>query len=302
MIGGMRVTVHPASPVALEPIEAKIRSRFTTLTRAERQLATHMLGNYPVAALGSITALAKAAEVSTPTVVRLVQKLGFRGYTDFQTTLRGEVEEMLISPLAKHERWTDGVPDTHILNRFADAVMGNLQATLGQIDHGEFDAASALLADPARKIVALGGRITHTMADYFVTHMQVVRPNVTLLSDLSSSWPAALLDIGPGDILVVFDIRRYENSVLQPVEVAVEQGAEVILVTDQWVSPVASFARHRFSCHIEAPSAWDSSVSILVLVETLIASVEALTWADTQSRMKRLEALYDRARFFRRFR
>ncbi len=283
-------------------IDQRLREGFTGLTRAERQLATHVLSNYPVAALGSITALAKAASVSTPTVLRLVQKLGYRGYPDFQAALRSEVEEMLVSPLVKHDRWTGGAPETHVLNRFADAVMGNLQATLGQIDHDEFDAVCALLADPARKVVALGGRITHAMAEYFTTHLKVVRPGVALMAELSSAWPAALLDIGPGDVLVVFDIRRYENSVLQPVEMAVEQGAEVVLITDQWVSPAASLARHRFSCHIEAPSAWDSCVSILVLVETLVAGVEALTWDDTQTRMKRLETLYDRGRFFRRFR
>ena len=52
--------------------------------------------------------------------------------------------------------------------------------------------------------------------------------------------------------------------------------------------------------HIEAPSAWDSMVSITVLVETLLASVQALTWAETEARLKRLEGLYDRSRFFRR--
>ncbi len=51
---------------------------------------------------------------------------------------------------------------------------------------------------------------------------------------------------------------------------------------------------------IEAPSAWDSTVAIQVLVETLMAAVQSLTWEDTQARMKRLEDLYARARFFRR--
>jgi DNA-binding MurR/RpiR family transcriptional regulator len=234
-------------------------------------------------------------------VVRLVQKLGFKGYPDFQGNLRTEVEEMLVSPLAKHDRWTGGVPDTHILNRFADAVMSNLQATLAHVDHADFDTACDLLADPARKVVALGGRITHAMADYFVTHMKVVRPDVALMSELSGAWPAALIDVAPGDVLVVFDIRRYENTVLGIVEMAVEQGAEVVLFTDQWLSPAAAFARHVFPVHVEAPSAWDSTVAILVLVETLMAGVEARTWPDTEARMKRLEALYDRARFFRRF-
>lgn len=285
---------------AAATIEHRIKAAFGTLTRAERQLASHIVRHYPVAALGSITALAKAAEVSTPTVVRLVQKLGFRGYPDFQAGLRLEVEQRLISPLAKHDRWAGGAPDTHVLNRFADAVLGNLQATLSQIDHAEFDAVAALLADPARRVFAIGGRITHAMADYFVTHMKVIRPGVSLLSDMSATWPPALIDMGPGDVVVAFDIRRYENAVLQLVELAADQGAEIVVVTDPWVSPAASHARFRFSAHVEVPSAWDSTVAIQVLVETLLAAVQTLTWDGTEARMRRLEELYARARFFRR--
>lgn len=283
-------------------IEDRLRRALPDLTRTERLLATHLLGHYPVAALGSITALARAAGVSTPTVVRLVQKLGYRGYPDFQHALRAEVEDMLASPLAKHDKWAQRAPDTHVLNRFADAVVANLSATLAQIDHAEFDAAAALLADRTRRIHAMGGRITHALADYFVTLMRVVRPEVALIPDLSNAWPAALLDMKPGDVLLLFDIRRYENTVLQVAELAAEQGAEVILVTDRWVSPAAIHARVTLACHIEAPSAWDSTVSILVLVETLLASVQSLTWTETEPRLERMEDLYSRLRLFRRLR
>jgi DNA-binding MurR/RpiR family transcriptional regulator len=288
------------SMAAAETVADLMRAALPDLTPAERHLATHILRHYPVAALGSITALARSAGVSTPTVVRLVQKLGFKGYPDCQASIRGEVEAMLVSPLAKHARWAEGAPDTHILNRFADAVVANLQATLAQIDHAEFDAAAALLADANRQIFALGGRITHAVADYFVTLMKVVRPDVTLMSDMSSSWPPMLLDMRPGDVVVVFDIRRYESSVLQIVEMMAEQGVEVIVITDRWVSPAAALARHTFCCQIEAPSAWDSTVVILVLVETLLAAVQAQSWDRTEPRLKRLEGLYDRARLFRR--
>jgi len=287
---------------AILPLDEQLRTALPDLTRAERQLATHVLSHYPVAALGSITILAKAAQVSTPTVVRLAQKLGYKGYPDFQAALRGEVEAMLVSPIAKHDRWAGGVPETHILNRFADAVMSNMQATLGQIDHAEFDAAAALLADPARHVFAMGGRITHSIADYFTSLMTIVRPEVTLLSDSSSTWQPALLDMQPGDVLLVFDIRRYENAVLQVAEMARERGADIVLITDRWISPASAHARHTLACHIEAPSAWDSNVSLMVLVETLLAAVQDLTWDVTEGRMKRLEELYARTRFFRRHR
>lgn len=284
------------------PLDEQLRSALPDLTRAERQLATHILSHYPVAALGSITALAKAADVSTPTVVRLMQKLGYKGYPDCQRALRAEVEAMLVSPLAKHDRWRGGVPDTHVLNRFADAVIANLQQTVGQIDPAEFDAAAALLADPGRRIFAIGGRITHAIADYFVTLMKVIRPDVTLMSDMSNTWPPALLDMKPGDVLLVFDIRRYENAVLQVAEMARDQGAEIVLITDRWVSPAAAHARHTLACHVEAPSAWDSNVTLMVLVETLLAAVQTLTWETTEGRLKRLESLYAQTRFFRRYR
>lgn len=281
-------------------IEELLRRALPQLTRAEQNLAARILEHYPVAALGSITALAKAAAVSTPTVVRLVQKLGFKGYPDFQTAIRGEVEAMLATPLAKHDRWAAAAPDTHVLNRFADIVLANLSATLGQIDHAEFDAIAALLADEGRQVIAVGGRITHVMADYFVTLMGAVRPGVSLLSQRSNAWPMALLDLRPGDVLLVFDVRRYENAVLQLVEMAKTQGAVIVLVTDRWLSPAAAHADHRLVAQIEAPSAWDSMVSITVLVETLLAAVEGQTWARTAARMKRLEELFAQTRFFRR--
>ena len=290
------------TPVHPMTLDDQLRSALPDLTRAERQLATHILSHYPVAALGSITQLAKAALVSTPTVVRLAQKLGYRGYPDFQSQVRGEVEAMLVTPLTKHDRMANAVPDGHILTRFAEAVVANMQATLNQIDPTEFDAVAVLLADPARRVFALGGRITHAMADYFTSLLAVVRPGVTLLSDNSATWPPALLDVSAGDVVVVFDIRRYENAVLQVAEMAREQRAEIVLITDRWVSPAATHARHTLCCHIEAPSAWDSNVVLMVLVETLLAAVQNATWAVTEPRMKRLEELYARTRFFRRHR
>lgn len=252
-----------------------------------------------MALMGSVNQIAKAADVSAPSIVRFAKKLGYSGFQELQAAVRGELEARLESPLAKHDRWAENAPDTHILNRFADAVLSNLQNTLAQIDHAQFDAATRLMSDPNRKVFATGGRITLAMAEYFVTQMKVIRPNVELLLPVSNTWPPALLEMKPGDIVLAFDIRRYENNVLQLVELAKDQGAEVILVTDPWVSPASAHASYRFSAQIEVPSAWDSNVAIQLLVETMLASVQALTWEDTSARMSRLEELYEKARFFR---
>jgi DNA-binding MurR/RpiR family transcriptional regulator len=284
----------------LPTLDDRLRAAKPDLTPAESRLTDHLLGHYPVAALGSITALAAGASVSKPTVVRLVQKLGFRGYTDFQAHLRLEVEGMLASPLTKHEKWAGRAPQAHILNRFADQVMANLHATLRDMNPADFDEAANLMADRARKVYVLGGRITHALAQYLANLLRVVRSDVVLLSDLSNSWPPALLDMQAGDVLVIFDIRRYENSVFQIAELAREQGAEVILITDRWGSPARAQARITLGCHIEAPSAWDSSVTLMVLIETLLAAIQEASWHPTEDRLRKLESLYDRVSLFRR--
>ncbi|MFV0383400.1 MurR/RpiR family transcriptional regulator [Paracoccus sp. (in: a-proteobacteria)] len=289
-----------SAPAPSEMIEDRLVRHFDALTPLERALAGHLTRHYPVAGLGSMSRLAKEAGVSTPTVLRLVQKLGFRGYPEFQAQLRLEVEARLESPLSKRARWSNRAPLTHILNRFADAVLTNMSVTLERIDHAEFDACAEMLADPGRRIHVAGGRITHALADYLVTQLGVVRPGVLLLAGLSNAWPPALLDMRAGDVLVVFDIRRYESAIHQLAELAAGRGAEIVLMTDPWVSPVARHARFRFAAQIEVPSAWDSSASLLVLLETLLAAVQERTWPQTEARMKQLENLYENAGLFRR--
>jgi len=282
-------------------VAERLRAHAATLTRSERQLADVILGAYPASGLGTITSLAEGAQVSTPTVARLVQKIGFQGFPAFQEALRLELNEKISGPLTKRERWVDDAPDEHILNRFTKAVIENIGRSLGEVAPGQFDAACTLLADPARRVYVVGGRITRTLADYFFLHLQVIRENVTYIASNSNAWPHYLLDVGPDDLIVIFDIRRYENSTLRLAELAREREAKVILFSDQWQSPVAEFADIVFQNRIAAPSAWDSNVATMLLAEIVIAEVQERNWATTKARMEALEEMFDRTQFFRKF-
>ncbi len=282
-------------------IAERLQAKFDSLTRAERQLANLILENYPVSGLGSITAMASNADVSTPTVARMVQKLGYSGFPEFQAELRKELEAKISGPIAKHDTWAGQAPDGHILNRFTDSVIGNIRQTLGQIDPNDFDAICTLLADPERRVFVVGGRITRALADYLFLHLQVIRRNVTLIQSISNAWPHYLLDVDAGDVVVIFDVRRYENSTLKLAEMAHDRGAEIVLVTDQWRSPVHKLAKHTLSSRIEVPSAWDSNVVSMLLLETVLAAIQTLTWEETRDRMEGLEDMFDRSKFFRKF-
>ena len=286
----------------LQAIEDRLRAAMPEMTRAERQLASHMLGNFPLSVLGTVADIAQDAGVSAPTVVRFVRKIGFSGYPEFRAQLHEEMGERLASPIAKHEKWADMSEIDHPLNRFALRVIENLNQTLSQQDLRAFDAVRDLLADKSRSVYLIGGRLTRSIAEYFTTALHVMRSDVTLLSSLPNTWPPALLDMSEGDVLVVFDIRRYEPSMQQFAELARAQGVEVVLLTDRWVSPSAGVAQHILTSQIEVPSAWDTIVPLVALVEALLSAIQDTNWQDTRERMERMERFYEDMLLFKRMR
>lgn len=284
-----------------ETAQQRVKRAQEALTRAERQLAGVLLENYPMSGLGSITRLAEKAGVSTPTVARMVQKLGYSGFAAFQAALREELEAQVAGPIAKRESWSEAAPQEHLLNRFTEAVIGNIRQTLSHIDPQEFDAVAALIADEARDVYIGGGRITHAMSEYLHLHLQVIRKGVHHIRTTTNAWPHALLDMKAGDVMVLYDIRRYENTTLKLAEIGAARGVDIVLMTDQWQSPIASHAAYSFGARIEAPSAWDSNVAMMLLSETLIAAVQEVAWDRTRERMRGLEEIFDSTRIFRKF-
>ncbi|MEE9334246.1 MAG: MurR/RpiR family transcriptional regulator [Granulosicoccaceae bacterium] len=287
--------------MSTDTVADSIRGMIDHLTRSERQLADIILKNYPVSGLGTITTLAAAASVSTPTVARMVRKIGYSGFTEFQSALRFELNEKISGPIARRDVWANNAPDAHLLNRFTDAVTSNIRQTLGEIDTATFEQACNILGDTNRSIYIVGGRITRALADYFFLHMQVIRPRVVHINSISNAWPHYLLDVNEGDVVVVFDIRRYENSTLRLAEAAKERGAQIILFTDQWQSPISEIADVYFANRIAVPSAWDSSVTGMLLCELIIAYVQEQHWEATRERMEELDTLFDKTKFFRKF-
>ncbi|WP_343068633.1 MurR/RpiR family transcriptional regulator [Kaustia mangrovi] len=285
-------------PKTMRTVRDLIRANYQSLTRSERKFAQALLDNYPSAGLASITAAAGNADVSVPTVARMVNKLGFKGYPQFHQALLQELEAKASGPTQRRANWASEAPETHHLNRFAETVTQNIGQTFANIDTEQFDAAARLLSDTDAHLYVVGGRITQALAGYAFTHFQAVRERVTHMTPSSATWPHYVLDMEEGDILMMFDIRRYETNLIRLAEIAADHGVHVVLITDQWVSPAAEHAEHTFTCWVEIPSAWDSNVATMMLLEALIAAVQEECWPRIRDRYERLEQLFNATHLF----
>ena len=129
--------------------------------------------------------------------------------------------------------------------------MENLKQSLTQIDPEVFDAVVKILTEEQRALFVVGGRLTRSLSDYFFTHIQVARANVTHIASNSNTWPHYILNMQAGDVLIAFDVRRYEHTMLNLTALAKERGVRVVLFTDQWGSPAAKNAEFVFNLRIE---------------------------------------------------
>lgn len=280
-------------------VKQKLQDRMEDLTRSERQLAAILMQDYPMAGLQSITKLAAQAGVSTPTVIRMARKLGFEGFPGLQDALRGELAAQIKKPISKRDAWAAEAASGHVLTRFAEAVSENMRHTLDRLDLEAFDGVARLLADTSRHVHVVGGRITRSNADYLFNHLQIIRPKVTQLGNSANVWPQYLLDMDDRSVLVVFDIRRYEADLERLAQLAGDRGATVILFTDQWGSPIGRVADFIFNGLVEAPSSWDSTIALMLVIEALIAEVQEARWEESRERIEELEAMFSSTRLFR---
>jgi DNA-binding MurR/RpiR family transcriptional regulator len=153
------------------------------------------------------------------------------------------------------------------------AIVENIHETFRHLSGKQIRQVAALLADNKSKAFLVGGRFTDPLARYLAAHLTIVRPNVFHLAGQESNWRDHLADMGKRDVLIVFDIRRYQESLAGFAEKARARGVQIVLFTDQWLSPIARFARHVIAGRTAVPSPWDSSAALFVVAEMLVGAV-----------------------------
>jgi DNA-binding MurR/RpiR family transcriptional regulator len=272
-----------------------LRSRRGSLTAQEQRAARYLGQHYPASGLGAMARFARAAGVSPQTVLRLLAKLDIASWEDFQDRLRAELAGQRASPLG---RWSAGriapAGEQDWLSAFGARIARNVAETFAHLSLVEFEAAARAIADPRRKVMVIGGRFTQQLARLLARHLQILRGNVEEIGSLSTTWPDRLIDVGRRTVLVAYDIRRYSRDVIGFSALAAEQGATVIVITDDAGAPIVRHAAIAMVGWGESDGTWDSIAALLAVTEALTARVTELSGAKTADRLARLESLRER--------
>ena len=273
-------------------VAARANATLPTLSRAERRVARTLLADYPSAGLTSAARLAERAEVSAPTVLRFSQSLGYDGFTALQLALRSELSQRSSGPIARlAEAPAPGTRLDRLLRR-ARMQTDRAVETMALLPPLAVDRAVELLADADRAVHLHGGRFSHLIAANLASHLEQLRPGVGLLADPAGKDLGTVLDLGRGDVVVLFDYHRYQRSAAELARSAQRAGALILLITDDLGCPVAPDAEVVLAAASTAGTAYHSLTAGFLLTELLVDLVMDAIGEPARTRM----ALWDERR------
>jgi DNA-binding MurR/RpiR family transcriptional regulator len=281
-------------------ISRRITEMFGSLGSREQDVAREILRQYPISALCTVATLAERSNVSTATVLRLVQRLDLNAYSAFQDVVKADVSRLLETPLQRLSAQSfDAEPDGTLLSELLDSTARQLQKCHNPVMDADFRSAIGLLADPRHRIYCAGGHRSRHVAALLTEYLGLLRPHVQLVEGPPEGWPRYLLDMNAQTVVIATDIRRYQPSLLRFSSLAAERGAHVIAISDAWADNRSFGAHLLFRMPSSSSSPFDSHCGQLLLAEALIGGLATEIGPSLNDRLELGEALrYQQANSF----
>jgi DNA-binding MurR/RpiR family transcriptional regulator len=273
-------------------LSERIREISLSASPAERRVAQVLFSSNLIAGLDTVAKLAEQANVSGPTVLRFVTRVGYPSYPAFQEALRSDIGSRLASPLDLYER--SSVPpagEGATLVDTAQVFNDGISRTLARLERDKLQTIVELMADSSRNLYLVGGRFTQHLAEILWGHVHQLRANTHIIRSGVVGARDHLVDMGRRDVLVAFDVRRYQADTIELAEFAKLRRTTIILVTDPLLSPIARVANHVLTCDLDAPSPYDSMVPLLAMVETIVGALTQQCGESGRRRVVEIEQL-----------
>ena len=271
-----------------DSIETLIEREFDALSPELQRAARWVRSNGPVLALRSMRTAAGQAGVSPATMTRLARRLGFDSF--------GALREPYVDRLAGATS-ASGLPyvrRARALQRREGAEplrdLGQLQmANVAAVGRRNTVASIERVADRllrAERVHFLGLRVCHGLALQLHYAYGLLCANGALLTDLGGTLADQVAQIGRGHVLLAISQSPYTRATVESVRLARTQGAIVIALTDDALSPIAREADHTLLFDTASNSFFHSTTGALALVEHVLAAVSARGGAAVLRRLR----------------
>lgn len=243
---------------------------YALLSPKRQELFRPVLENPREYVLLSVRELARKLKVDAATAVRIILKMGFGSYKEFQHYLHELSVSQATSLDTMQTSQTKGSSLTAHIREAVERDVLNVQRFRNTLD-SERIAGLAKRLHQARKIVVLGGDLAANLAGFLHYHLILLGlPSCTAIT----SGEAAHLtrSVGKGDVVIALSFRRGLRQTVEGLQRANANGAYCIGIADTLVSPIARFADECFVVSVETPGYGASYAAPMSLLNGLVTA------------------------------
>ena len=237
------------------------------LTESERKICDLLRATPGEIAVMTGKELAARSGVSTATVSRLFQRLGYASYDQARRAARDLRASGSIFHLFDSGARDDGEPGRLIARHLAEEARA-MELTLSMLSPAAAREIAAALAG-ARRVWCVGFRNSHALAEYAATLLSSLRPDVEVLAHGGRSLAERVAAIEAQDVVLVFAMRRRMAHFAPLMQAIGDSGARSVLLCDRSLRGPTPPARWTLICAVETAQPIDCYAGPFALIRLL---------------------------------
>jgi DNA-binding MurR/RpiR family transcriptional regulator len=262
---------------------------------AEAKAAEYLESHREDAAFLGIGSLAKAAKVSEATLSRLVRKLGFARFAEYQDSLQRQVRERL-TPRAKTSRTLNHEAGrAEYLGSVFRAEAERLMDMADIVDEPAFERAAGEIAR-ARRVFIAGLGVSRSLCSFLAFRLTRFGLQAEQVPDAGSLERA--IGIGRGDVALAVGFVRMHAETVSFLEWSASRGAMTIAITEGPTTPLGRRAEIVLAAP-RGPVAELGSLALPMIVANAVAIRAAQLSKDRVNAamrgLERMEGFYREA-------
>lgn len=266
-----------------------LRQEIPNLPRKLSLTARYALDNPDRIALDSMRTSAAAAGVTSTTMLRLARHFGFQSYEDFKAGFQSQLVATGFGARAGVLQQARRKSGTETLSqRIFNSAENNIRQAGSHLNQGEISEVARLLRNaPACYIVGSGSLFW--LGSMMKNTGNMILPNLRLVGAEYAVATEAMGDLGSDDVVVGFGLAPYATRTMEALRFGQERGAHTVAFTDRPSSPLATVSKFVFCGSSSSPHYYPSLAPLIVLIETLLATVVAEGDGSELERIRQIE-------------
>ncbi len=218
---------------------ALIKSRFQSLSRSEKNVASWLLENPNEIRTLSMAEIASICGVSDTTVLRMCRTIGFNGFTD----LKISVLQNIVKPTQLIHDDVNPEDDTMTVTKKVFAAdIQSLYDTIDMLDAEVFNQTLKAIKD-AKSILIAGMGSSALLAQHGYQQLKRLGINCSAPADAHMQVIEASM-LNSKDLTIGISFSGASRNVIDVIRTAKGRGAGIIAITGNSKSPLAEEADH----------------------------------------------------------